>query len=61
MMVKKFDNVIQGQKEFILTLPHKFFMNLLRSDHLDLASEHDIVDLIKQYFARRKDAKWLVP
>ena len=51
MIVQKFP---QMDKTYILGLPAKFFTNILSSDDLNIKSESDLIELIREYFERHK-------
>jgi len=61
MIVKQFDECMEGQVEFLLTLPFKQFNLLLTSDDLKIPNEYSLVDLIKEYLLRHEGANYIEP
>lgn len=41
-------------KSYVLGLPAKYFTNILASDDLNIKSESDLIELIREYFDRHK-------
>lgn len=61
MIVRRFDETLSLSREFVLTLPSAFLVHLIRSDALNVQHEQLLVDLIKEFFEKRKDAAFRQP
>ena len=48
-------------KEYILSLPCKFFTNIISSEELNIKLESDLIELIRAYFELHKSGTPLAP
>jgi hypothetical protein len=55
VMVRKFSEIADEQTKYFLDLPLKNFVNICKSNSLNVMHENQLVQLIKQYVKYRED------
>ena len=52
MIVSKFDEILENQHSFIMSMPKAFFKRLIESDNLHIPNENCLVELINDYIKK---------